>query len=176
MYNDPKSATFNGHWNGPDGKDLTKENHPEIYELMLNIVNNLILGGITRFIIPAGAGFMFMAFEAVLEAKKDNEKIDVVLIRPYPSYGADWLLEHRDALWKMVRKADRVIDVGQNPHAGWKIKRMYYQAVEMCGWYVTGWNGEKECPAMYQLLHALKKRRRIVQLDVEDKKIHWHNY
>lgn len=151
-----KSCCFTGH------RGLSFAEEKAIREKISMTVKKLISIGVTTFYVGGALGFDMLAEEAVLEEKKLNGEIKLILAIPYPSYDESFSLKEKERYKKIVEGADDVITVSENYYKGCMHKRNRYMVDRAL--YLVSFCKKISGGSYYTKKYALESGLKILEL------------
>ena len=76
---------------------------------------------IINFISGGAVGVDQWAVECVLELKNEYPQFKLIIARPFPSQHIRWPIHVQDEYHEILKKADEVVSVSEDPYAAWKM-------------------------------------------------------
>ncbi len=151
-----KSCCFTGH------RGLSFVEEKTIREKIRMAVKKLISIGVTTFYSGGALGFDMLAEEAVLEEKKLNGEIKLILAIPYPSHEEGFPLKEKERYKKIAESADGVIVVSDNYYKGCMHKRNRYMVDRAL--YLVSFCKKISGGSYYTKKYALESGLKILEL------------
>ena len=148
-----KCCSFTGH-------RIIKPEHLEIIQKNLSLfIENLHMLGITDFITGGALGFDTLAANAVIEARKKNRQIRLVLALPCKNQTKGWRKSQIAEYKKILDFADEVIYVSDEYFSGCLHKRNRFMVTHSahCIFYLTS----ERSGTAYTLRYAIENNLQI---------------
>lgn len=152
-----KTMCFSGH-RKMDGKWVTQQNFPQLYQAVVFVVTEMVKRGYTDFISGAATGFDTLAAWAVLEVKKTYPQTRLVMALPFPSQGSKWPEQQRKEYQQLLASADLVYEVSPDPYAAWKLEKRNRWMVDNSCCTITCWDGTPKGGTFNHYTYATKMR------------------
>ncbi|MDR0818878.1 MAG: DUF1273 domain-containing protein [Oscillospiraceae bacterium] len=106
------TACFSGH------RDVPAEVIPVLREALEKQILFLLGKGVTTFLAGGARGFDALAAAVVLNLRKLNPQMKLILVLPCPDQGRKWVELERELHDEIKRKADGVITLFDEYHEG----------------------------------------------------------
>ncbi len=107
-----KTCCFTGH------RDIAEPERQAVVERLPYVVRGFIGDGYTRFLCGGALGFDTLAAYAVLEARKANPAIQLVIVQPYADQDAEWSAAAQAEYRALLGTADEVVCLAPEYYEG----------------------------------------------------------
>jgi uncharacterized phage-like protein YoqJ len=90
------------------------------------------------------------AADIVIDIKLERQKrvlpdfggIELVIAKPFPSQSAKWPIDARRHYEKILQKADRIVEVCDDPYAAWKMQKRKQWMADNSDAVIALWDGQ----------------------------------
>ncbi len=146
-----------------------------IMNMLTSAIRRAVLAGYNTFISGGALGVDQWAMEAIIVLKKDPiyNHIKLVVMRPFPSQHVKWPQESQVHFFRLLKQANEIIDICDDPYAGWKMHMRNRAMVDKSTAVIAVWWGDKAGGTWGCLEYALKEGKRILALNPHEKTYNW---
>lgn len=159
------SVCFTGH--RPDKLGGYNESNPTakyVKSALAKHIKQLVEQGHQEFISGGALGIDTWAAEIVLEFKKAQPYIRLIIAKPFPSQDKVWPEESKIRFRKMCDEADEVVDVSPDPYDAKKMMDRNKWMVDRADVVVAVWDGSSGGTGNC-VTYAKKKAKNIILID-----------
>ena len=175
-----KTVCFTGHRPNKLGGFESNPIADWVKQSLKNVIKRAIKKGVHTFISGGAIGVDQWAAEIVIEFRTEQEKhfstwsntVDLIIAIPFPSQPLKWPQESRRHYEKLLQKADRIIEVCDDPYAAWKMQKRNEWMVDNSDAVIAVWNrtpgGTANCVS-----YALENKKPVLVLNPIKKTQKW---
>ena len=153
-----KTCCFTGH------RYFSRNQISIINNELIAKIEELIKQNVLYFVTGGALGFDTLVAEVILDLKKENEQIKLILAVPCKDQAARWKYEDRMIYENIKGKADKVIYLSKEYKEGCMLERNRYM-VDHSKFVIVAWDGRKSVGTFYTLNYAKKQRRNIILIN-----------
>ncbi len=128
--------------------------------------------GVKTFISGGALGVDQWAAEIVIKVRTERPKsygtfekpIELVIARPFPSQPNKWPQESKRQYEKLLQRADRIIEVSDDPYASWKLQKRNEWMVDNSDAVIAVWDGSQSGTGNC-VKYAMKQKKPVLVID-----------
>ncbi len=163
-----KTICFTGH----RPKGIPKGSEQWINSQLIKAIEKATKKDYLTFISGGAVGVDQVAAHSVILSRTFNSKVKLVIARPFPSHGEIWPPNVQVKYKKLLKSADEVVDVCEDPYAIWKLHKRNVWMVDNSNIVIAvfkgGTGGTHNC-----IEYAKTLKRPILRIDPLTKEVYW---
>lgn len=163
-----KTICFTGH----RPKGIPKGSEEWINKQLITAIEKAAKKDYTTFISGGAVGVDQMAARCVLLARAFGPKLELIIARPFPSQDSVWPPHVQVKSKELLKMADKVVDVCEDPYAVWKMYKRDVWMVDGSHVVIAVWKGgpggTHNC-----IKYAQASKKPILRIDPLAKEVYW---